>query len=88
MVHTNPECTMDNDENRAYLAKKVKAKGGLIAAATFYKVNYNTLAAILNGNRPMGEQTLGLIRQADPRINEHKLRAIKTYKRRQTGETA
>jgi hypothetical protein len=71
---------MDNDENRAYLAKKVKAKGGLDDAAKFYGINYSTLASILNGNRSMGEKTLQRIRLADPRINEHKLRAIKTYK--------
>jgi lambda repressor-like predicted transcriptional regulator len=75
---------MEHDENRAYLAKKVKAKGGIDKAATFYGVSYNTLASILNGNRPMGERTLARIRLADPRVNEHKLRAIKTYKSQKT----
>lgn len=71
---------MEHDENRAYLAKKVRSKGGLEKAAKFYGVSYSTLASILNGNRPMGERTLSRIRLADPRVNEHKLRAIKTYK--------
>lgn len=71
---------MNNDDNRAYLAKKVKARGGISSAAAFYGVNYNTLASILNGNRPMGERTLSKIMQADPRMNQDRLRAIKSYK--------
>lgn len=71
---------MSIDENRAYLAKRVEAKGGTMKASIFYGISYFTLASILNGNRSMGEVTLQRIKKADPKVNEHKLRAIKNYK--------
>jgi len=49
-------------------------------ASIFYGISYFTLASILNGNRSMGEVTLQRIKKADPKVNEHKLRAIKNYK--------